>query len=153
MACQIGRSMVKNELFVLNQSEIPFIEVCKSLNFETPEELFTAVGRTELSISEFSNQVLTDLWEKEALNGQTSKEYRNEFLSSQAVFSPDGEMFIIEHSGERGLELCKICNPRPGDPIVGSILRKNLDDSCGWMPGAHPGHDAGWQCATAQMGG
>ncbi|MFT7585794.1 MAG: guanosine-3',5'-bis(diphosphate) 3'-pyrophosphohydrolase [Cellvibrionaceae bacterium] len=123
MACKIGRSMVENELWILNQPKRPFAEVCKILNFNTSKELFTALGRTELSISEFSNRMLTWLWEEEAY---TDCDYRNENLSSQAVFSADDEMFVIEQTGDRELQLCEICNPRPGDPIVGAILQENF---------------------------
>ena len=127
MACQIGRNMAKNELVMLNHPDMPFEHVCAILGFNTPEELFTTMGRAELTISEFSNQILRGLWEEDALSGKVNRDYRNEFQSSQAVFSPEGEMFIIEHSGNRELELCEVCNPRPGDSIAGSIiLRRNL---------------------------
>jgi len=126
MACQIGRNMAKNELFMLNQPDMPFTEVCKIFNLDTPEELFKALGRTELSTSEFSDQILARLWANDTQTETEINEYKNGFLTSQAIFSADNDMFIIEHSGNRELELCSICNPRPGDPIIGSILRKNL---------------------------
>lgn len=126
MACQIGRNMAKNELFILNQSDLPSTEACKILNYETPEDLFTALGRTELSISEFSNQILASLWGEGVEDDEKEDDYKNGLLTSQAVFSADNELFIIEHTGDRELELCPICKPRPGAPIIGAILNKNL---------------------------
>ena len=125
MACQIGRNMIKTELQTLGKPYLDMEEVCKILDYPTTNELFAAMGRADLLISEFANRLMAGLWEADDLNSQAGYDYKNEFLSSQAVFSSDGDMFIIEHSGDRQLKLCQVCNPRPGDPIIGSILHKD----------------------------
>ncbi len=125
MAKQIGRTMIKNELATMGKSEFPLEEVRKILRYSSVDELCISMGRAELLIAEFSNTLLEGLWEKEDLDSRSNSDYRNKFTTSQAVFSPEEDMFIIEHSGDRELLLCDVCRPRPGDPITGSILPNN----------------------------
>ncbi|MEM8862721.1 MAG: TGS domain-containing protein [Chloroflexota bacterium] len=125
MARQIGRNMLKNELDIIGLPYISYSDIAKKLNFKSEKMLFIALGRVELTVSEVSTKLMSDLWAQEDKSGRTVYDYKNEFISSQAVFSADGDMFIIEHSGDRQLKLCEICQPRPGDSILGAISRKD----------------------------
>ncbi|MEM9773471.1 MAG: HD domain-containing protein [Chloroflexota bacterium] len=124
MARQIGRTMLQNELDGMGLPYISSADIARKMNFKSEGDLFQALGRVEILVADVSNKLLTDLWDAEDEAAQTVYAYKNEFVSSQAVFSKDGDMYIIEHSGDRQLQLCTLCQPRPGDSIVGAISRK-----------------------------
>lgn len=124
MAQQIGHTMLQNELKALGLSYFSHTDIAQKMNYKNKQALFQALGRVEILVADVSNTLMKDLWEAENEAGQTVFAYKNEFVSSQAVFSQDGQMYIIEHSGDRKLKLCTVCQPRPGDSIIGVILHK-----------------------------
>ena len=113
--------MIKNELSTLGYTHLGIDEVARMVGYTDAQSLCIAMGKADLLITPFANSLLRGIWEKEDLDSR-AHEYRVEIQTKQAVFSNDGDVFVIEHAGNRELALCEVCNPRPGDPILGSIL-------------------------------
>lgn len=111
-----GRELLQAELRMLGLTSHPHINVAQTLEYETTEELYHALGRAELLVTHVATRVLDEKWTEEPIRDLDN-----------VVVAPNGEKYIITHAGGRPLRLCATCQPRPRNNIVG-YLRKN-----GWV--------------------
>lgn len=113
-AIEQGKKLLRSELYMLGLPNYSHLLVAGWFGFSKAEDLYHALGRAEVLPSAVATKVLTDTWAQEPEEG----------TNGQMAESADGEWFIISNAGERDLKMCKRCNPRPGDNIIG-FIRKN----------------------------
>lgn len=107
-----GRASLEHELQRLGISEMNFENMAREMGFKTPDELFTALGTGDLSIS----RVIRRFAETEASTDVL-------VAGTQARESTSTD--AIEVVGLKGLlsQMARCCTPMPGDQIVGYITR------------------------------
>ncbi len=108
-----GKQLLESELLMLGQCKHSHYSLARSFDFDTPEELYYALGRAELMGAVVATRVLDETWADEPLRGLDN-----------VVVGPSGEKYVITNADGRELRLCATCEPRPRDSIVGYI-RKN----------------------------
>lgn len=109
-ALKEGRQLLNSELRMLGLGHRPHQEIVDLFGYSAPEQLYYALGRAELLPTVLATRVLVDRWNKGKLR-----------RVGTPVRSEDGEMFVITNADERELRLCRTCNPRPGDVILGFV--------------------------------
>lgn len=113
-AVEQGRRLLRAELHMLGLPHYSHLLVAGWFGFLRSEDLYYALGRAELLPSAVATKVLTDTWTQQPEADSPG----------QMVEAADGEWFLISNAGDRQLKICKRCNPRPGDSILG-FIRKN----------------------------
>lgn len=107
-AVEEGKRLLENELWMLGLADYPHARAADLLDFERAEDLYYALGRAELLPTLVSTHVLTEMWHAGPMR----------FVGSP-VFTEEGERLIINNAGSRSLRLCRSCQPRPDDGIIG----------------------------------
>lgn len=107
-----GRDTLERELQRLGINEVNFEKLAHDMGYKTSDDLFIALGSSDLSISkiikQFSkNEVVEDILEASGSNVQS------------------GSTDAVEVVGLKGMlsSMARCCNPMPGDQIVGFITR------------------------------
>lgn len=103
-----GKRLLEKELWILGMPEYPHEKIAALLDFDTVRELYHILGRAELLPTAVSTSVLQESWD----------EGPHRYVGSE-VTSDNEESFIITNAGNRPLRLCRSCQPRPDDKIVG----------------------------------
>lgn len=103
-----GRALLENELTMLGVTDMDHGEIACLLDYDEPEELYYALGKAEILPTTVATEVLTRRWHTFPLR-----------RVGRAVYSDEGEKFVITNSGGRPLRLCRLCEPRPDDRIIG----------------------------------
>ncbi|MFW6182398.1 MAG: RelA/SpoT family protein [Chloroflexota bacterium] len=111
-AVREGRRLLENELSMLGMADFPHEQVATLLEQESVTDLYHTLGRAELLPTTVSTQVLEQSWDQVPCH----------YIGS-TVRAEDGEEFIINNAGSRPLQLCRTCQPRPDDRIIGFARR------------------------------
>jgi GTP pyrophosphokinase len=109
-ALKQGRELLAAELTLIGLGSFSHKTAAKILNLKSPEKLYNALGRAEILPTQVAIEVLEREWYDEP--------GRN---VGHVVRSENGQEFVITNTFETDLRLCKACNPRPGDSIIGFI--------------------------------
>ncbi len=110
-ATAIGREALRREMDMMGMEEYDLDAMARELNFEDVEGLLMAVACAEVTPQRVAHVAMRPVWN--ALEAT---------LVSGVSFSPDSTVRIRGIPG-RPMKLCGTCIPRPGDPIVGNLLR------------------------------
>jgi RelA/SpoT family (p)ppGpp synthetase len=110
LAISEGRNLLAFELKMLGLQDYSHQEVADQFDFARPRDLYHRMGRAELLPTTVSTRVLQLDWHQEPT--------RN---IGKVVSSGSGQDYIITNAGSRELRLCRSCNARPGDSIVGFL--------------------------------
>ena len=110
MALSEGRKILHDELLMLGHGEYTPEAVAALFDIEDIEELFHQLGRAELLPTTVAMQVLTQEWNQEPLRDIGS-----------VVSNKAGQEFVITEGRGRQLRLCRACNARPGENIIGFL--------------------------------
>ena len=105
-----GRKLLQDELKMLGMVDRPHEIVAEQFEFKEPLELYHAFGRAELLPTEVATRLLTEEWHQEPLRSIGS-----------LVRSDSDQEFVVTNAAGRELRLCRSCNARPGDTIVGFL--------------------------------
>jgi RelA/SpoT family (p)ppGpp synthetase len=90
-------------------------EVTRHCNFANREALYRALGRADISPKDVAVTLLSRDWRAEP-----------ELQNGQAVRLAGGDIYLIAGASGRQLNLCGVCEPRPGDSIVGFVRSKSM---------------------------
>lgn len=107
-AVEEGKRLLENELWMLGLSDYPHSQAANLLDFDQDEDLYYALGRAEMLPTVVSTHVLKEKWHAGPMR----------YVGSP-VFTEEGERLIINNAGSRPLRLCRSCQPRPDDRIIG----------------------------------
>jgi guanosine-3',5'-bis(diphosphate) 3'-pyrophosphohydrolase len=110
LALEEGRKILMDELAMLGMESFEHAQLAERLGFQTPDELYHALGRAELLPTELATRVLKWKWHQEP-----------ERHIGSLVRTDTGQEFVVTNSGGRRLRLCRACQARPGDKIVGLL--------------------------------
>ncbi len=110
LAVAEGRKLLQDELKMLGLPDYSHQLVAQQLGFETAAELYYAFGRAEILPTTAAIRVVSDEWHEEPLRNIGS-----------IVRNENGQEYVITNSGGRRLRLCRSCNARPGDKIIGFL--------------------------------
>ncbi|MBE0671288.1 MAG: bifunctional (p)ppGpp synthetase/guanosine-3',5'-bis(diphosphate) 3'-pyrophosphohydrolase [Anaerolineales bacterium] len=107
-----GRDTLERELQRLGLNEVNFEKLARDLGYKTPDELFIALGSSDLSISKVIKQFSED-------------EVTEDVLAANAPTTSKTSTDVVEVVGLKGMlsNMARCCNPMPGDQIVGFITR------------------------------
>ena len=105
-----GKRLLRYELEMLGMRDFPTERVVELMEMESAEELYHQLGRAELLPTVVSTRVLQESWH----DGPC-------YYIGSAVYTEDGEKFIVNNAGNRPLRLCRTCQPRPDDKIIGFV--------------------------------
>jgi len=108
-----GQHLLADELRMLGLCDLSPGQMAGWLDFNSPTELYHALGRAEVLPTTLATRVLTETWEQGP--------HRN---VGTVVESEDGERFIIIDASQRTLRLCRKCRPRPNDELIGFSRNK-----------------------------
>jgi RelA/SpoT family (p)ppGpp synthetase len=111
-----GQRILHNELNMLGLAHYDHGEIADVWGYETPDELYYALGRAELLPTAIATKILADKWQQ-TIPASTPEQ--------QMVEGRDHKPFVLHNTGKRRLRLCQKCNPRPGDEIIGFIRKDN----------------------------
>ncbi len=109
-----GRAALESELRKLSLNEgVNFEKLARSLNYKTPDEMFLAIGNSDLPI----NKVIK-MFEQEE-NSET------DIFKVSPSSAPVTSTNSIEVVGLKGMlsTMANCCNPMPGEPIIGYVTR------------------------------
>jgi GTP pyrophosphokinase len=110
LAISEGRNLLTYELKILGLQDYSHQEIADQFDFARPQDLYHRMGKAELLPTTVSTRVLELDWHQEPT--------RN---IGKVVSAVSGQDYIITNSGTRDLKLCRSCNARPGDSIVGYL--------------------------------
>ena len=108
-----GRNILEHELQRLGVGEINTEKLARTFNYRGSEDLYTALGTGDMSISKIAQYLSED-------------EDNADILTATTTGAPDvSSTEAIDVVGLKGLltTMAKCCNPTPGDEIVGYITR------------------------------
>jgi guanosine-3',5'-bis(diphosphate) 3'-pyrophosphohydrolase len=108
-----GRNILEHELQRLGVGEINTEKLARTFNYRGSEDLYTALGTGDMSISKIAQYLSED-------------EDNADILTATTTGAPDvTSTEAIDVVGLKGLltTMAKCCNPTPGDEIVGYITR------------------------------
>ncbi len=107
-----GRDTLERELQRLGLTEVNYEKLARDMGYKTPDDLFIALGCSDLSISKIIKQF-------------SENETTEELLTVNALVSPKTSTDAVEVVGLKGMlsSMARCCNPMPGDQIVGFITR------------------------------
>jgi len=107
-----GRKLLFDELKLLGFPDFPHPTLATLFEFPHPNDLYRALGLADLLPTTLSTKVATLTWD----TWPTIKK-------GQTVRSAIGEEYVIIHAEGRNVRLCRVCNPQPGERIVGFLRR------------------------------
>lgn len=112
---EIGQSLLEKEISRLDlERDIEYESVASSLNYETAEDLFAAIGCGDISIGRVVPNLVTITGEEPAgFLAMYQEEISRETSDDVAVVGLKG----VKN------QLAGCCNPTPGDEIIGFITR------------------------------
>jgi GTP pyrophosphokinase len=110
-ATEQGHRLLDEELEQLGLPDWPHAFVAEQFAFDTVDDLYHALGRAELLPTAVAARVVAQNWNLDALR-----------TIGQPIQTQTGQEFVITHGAGRKMRLCRSCNARPGDSIVG-VLR------------------------------
>ena len=113
LAIAQGRDLLKFELQSLALSNYAHKKIAAPLGYAITEQLYYCLGRAEILPTVVATRILENVWGQEPSRHMDS-----------VIYAEDGEMFVVTSVDGRRLHLCRTCNPRPGDTIMG-FLRKD----------------------------
>ncbi len=108
-----GRNILEHELQRLGVGEINTEKLARTFSYRSSDELYTALGTGDMSISKIAQYLSVD-------------EDNPDILTATATTIPDvTSTEAIDVVGLKGLltTMAKCCNPTPGDEIIGYITR------------------------------
>ena len=109
-AIKQGEALLQDELTIIGMGSTSHQLLAEQLGFDKSEGLYYALGRADLLPTEVATHVLEMDWYKEPIRNV-----------GRTVNAENGQAFTITNTSENDLRLCKSCNPRPGDTIIGFI--------------------------------
>lgn len=110
LAIAEGRKLLQDELHMLGMVDQSHASVAQKFGFDDPLELYHAFGRAELLPTSVAVRILAEEWHQEP-----SRHIGN------LVHTESGQEYVITNAAGRHLRLCRSCNARPGDNIVGFL--------------------------------
>jgi GTP pyrophosphokinase len=113
-----GQQLLAREFDHLGFKGINYDSVTEPLGFSQVDDLFAAVGSSELS----SRLVIEAVQELEGID--SSRDQMNLELDSAEASVTNGEV-TVSGAGKLPVENAECCKPVPGDPIVGVIVESN----------------------------
>ena len=136
---ELGRAALEKQLQDLGYSPKEFMDkehlqiVLEKVNFNTEDELLSAIGYGEISALVISNKLTEKERKEKAENEQ--RQYEDQILTQTETPTPKQsktpEKMKIQHEGGVVIQgvnnllirLAKCCNPVPGDEIVGYVTK------------------------------
>ncbi|MFT3742379.1 MAG: bifunctional (p)ppGpp synthetase/guanosine-3',5'-bis(diphosphate) 3'-pyrophosphohydrolase [Gammaproteobacteria bacterium] len=112
--CAAGQTMAEKEIRRLGLKNVDYHSAAKHLNFTKPEELFTAIGRGDITLV----TLVHALQELQTPLTQTAAPILPATLTKSHVSPTDIE---VEGVGNLLTHMAHCCKPIPGDSIVGYI--------------------------------
>jgi len=109
-ARRLGMKLLDEELTMLDMTDLTHLYVANQLRYHDQSQLYDDLGRAELLPTDLAANLLSIDWKV----GPT-------YNPGQLVEDAEGVRFTITSAGNRKLSLCRICNPKPPDPIVGFL--------------------------------
>lgn len=103
-----GRRLLEDELEMLGTRAYSHEQIALWMEYKEPEELYYDLGRAEVLPTAVATTVLEETWQEGHCRNVGS-----------VVYSQEGEKFIIINAGGRPLRLCRMCQPRPDDDLIG----------------------------------
>jgi len=110
-AVSIGREALQREMELMGLDDYDLDAIAQALNYRSAEQLLIAIARADLAPHRVTHLAIKPVWE--ALDATPV---------GGVVLSPDGPLTVRGVPG-RPVKLCGTCQPIPGDPIVGNLLR------------------------------
>ncbi|MEN8098466.1 MAG: RelA/SpoT family protein [Chloroflexota bacterium] len=110
-AVQVGRDAVTAELEMMGVPDADVSALAPALGFEKEEDLLLAVARAQITPQKVAIEAFRPVWER---LGKTS-------VGGESI-QPDATVNVRALPG-RPVRLCGSCKPKPGDNIVGNLLR------------------------------
>jgi GTP pyrophosphokinase len=110
LAITEGQQLLHDELKMLGLPDLTDRQIAEQLGYERTQELYHILGRAELLPTAVATRVLAQNWPQEPAKNVGSR-----------VKTQKGQEFVITHAGGRELRLCRSCNAKPGDVIVGFL--------------------------------
>jgi GTP pyrophosphokinase len=105
-----GHDLLQDELEMLGMPGRSHQQIAEQFGFDDINRMYEDFGRAELLPTTVATRLLTLEWHQEPTR----------YVGS-VVHSKDGRPFVITNAGGRKLRMCKSCNARPGDSIVGFL--------------------------------
>ena len=107
-----GRDTLERELQRLGLTEVNYEKLARDMGYKTPDELFIALGCSDLSISKIIKQF-------------SEAEAAEDVLAANVPTTQATSTDAVEVVGLKGMlsSMARCCNPMPGDQIVGFITR------------------------------
>jgi guanosine-3',5'-bis(diphosphate) 3'-pyrophosphohydrolase len=107
-----GKKLLQDELKMLGLSGRSHQRIAKQLGYEEAAELYHDSGRAELIPTVLATRILAQDWYQEP-----SRDVGN------VVRTSTGQKYVITNADKQELRLCRACNARPDDKIVGFVRR------------------------------
>jgi GTP pyrophosphokinase len=110
-AVSAGREALHREMHMMGVEDYDLEAVARDLEYDDAESLLVAIARAELMPYAVAHRSMAAEWD--ALETQTVDD---------TALSEDGTI-LVRGVPDLQTRLCRSCEPAPGDPIVGNMLR------------------------------
>lgn len=109
-----GKNMLEAELtksvFEEHMKSGELLKIAQSINYQTTEDMFAALGNNETTINKIVNKIKKPVHEEEPKNFVSTKQPR---AHKNDILGLEGMLYNI----------AKCCTPLPGEPIVGVVTK------------------------------
>jgi GTP pyrophosphokinase len=105
-----GRKLLQEELEMLGCPHYEHVDIARALGFYNAKDLYWALGVATMLPTDLATKVAELTW-----SVWPTKRVGN------MVMAEKGEMYVITHAEGLDIELCMVCNPEPGDRIMGVL--------------------------------
>lgn len=128
VAIKEGKKLLQDELRLIGQGDYDHRLVGTWFGYESEDALYRALGHADLLSTSVAEKVLMDRWQ----DGRVR-------TIGKTVASKDGEkFFVLGGSGFGKLQMCRMCDPRPGDSILGYVKKNGRvtihNETCHLLP-------------------
>ncbi|MBV1881416.1 MAG: GTP diphosphokinase [Pseudomonadales bacterium] len=114
-----GRSILIKEFHRLGIAGIDWKKVAPLLNLKAVEDVYVAVGASDLRVSQVLNALQeTDAWQQQEQQEESKKD---SFEGRSARHDHNSSDIEIEGVGNLMTQIAGCCKPVPGDPVLGYI--------------------------------
>ncbi len=108
-----GHELLDKELKALGIKSDALPEVASALNFKLVDDLYAAIGRGDVKLSQVINRLSTD--------EQHGAQKQQRTIKPKAIPEASGADIYIEGVGKLLTYIARCCKPVPGDDIIGYI--------------------------------
>ena len=110
-AISVGRETLHREMRMMGLEDHDLDAIARRLDHDSVEQMLAAIARADLMPHKVTHLALEPIWD--ALDASPA---------GGVILSPDGRVTVRGVPG-RPVKLCATCQPVPGNPVVGNLLR------------------------------